>query len=73
MAALGALVGQASACPLAIIWCDIVRKPKSGGVLRNNGAQAGVPVPLKRLIVCYRDFLFQRWDFCGGPVHQAVT
>ena len=41
------LVGQASACPLAFIGCEAVRKPRSEGLRRSNGAQAGVPVPLK--------------------------
>ena len=31
---------QASACPLACIECDVGRKPRSEGLLRNNGAQA---------------------------------
>ena len=35
------------ACPLAFIECDFVRKARSEGLRLGNGAQAGVPVPLK--------------------------
>src|SRR5580704_16208668 len=35
------------ACPLAIIDCDFVRKPRSEGLGVAKGAQARVPVPLK--------------------------
>src|ERR1700758_1569146 len=41
------LVGRASACPLAVIGCDAAREPRSEGLRRNEGAQAGVPVPPK--------------------------
>jgi hypothetical protein len=40
-------VGQASACPLAITDSDVVQKPRSEGLRRNEGAQARVPVPQK--------------------------
>jgi hypothetical protein len=32
---------------LAIVECEFVREPRSEGLRRSNGAQAGVPVPLK--------------------------
>jgi hypothetical protein len=33
-------------CPLADMKCEAVGKPRSGGLRRKEGAQAGVPVPL---------------------------
>jgi hypothetical protein len=34
-------------CPLADTKCEAVVKPRSEGLRRKEGAQAGVPVPLK--------------------------
>jgi hypothetical protein len=36
----GALVGQASTCPLAFIECDFVRKPRSERLRLRKSAQA---------------------------------